>query len=1030
MTGSLTRIRNNQVYNSDIDAATKIVPGSIVGGLWNPILTYTGNLTVGNLFVNGNTTSLDTVNIVSADPVIALNRNFSGANTYDVGFILGRGNQTNTALVWNESNKEFAFFYTSATSNDSYYGTIPNTGYANIHAYGGLFNNITSTTSTITNLITGNARITGAYLDNVVIGANVANNATFTSVITTNGISLNSNAYIFTDQTSATLFNTNATTVSFAGAATTLNMGSSSVGTLTINNPTISTSVTSGTLALFNSGLTGTLNFAGAATTINIGASTGTTRVNNTLTAVNGYQGAVTGPMNGTVGATTPNTGAFTSVVASNGLSLNSNANIYTNQTSASVFTNAQTLSIGNTSGTTTVNNALTVASTANATTSSSGALIVSGGIAVAKAVNVGGDVVIAGNLLVSGNNFTFGSNNAIYTDNIIEMHTFANLIPLTFNDNKDIGIQAHYYITSDKHAFFGFANDTQSFEYYVDGSESNGIFSGTYGTFRGGAIYLDNSTPSTTTLTGSSINKGGAGIAGALNVGGGMNLHGNAYITTNQTTATLLDATATTINAFRAATSINIGSTSAGTLTINNPTVVGSQASQDLYNTTATKLNFAGAATTLNIGAGTGLTTINNGVIIGNVADATSTVAAGTVISGGVAINKAVKVGGNIEVGSTGTFIGNVIAPWLNANTGVSTPLAKMGCLQVSASTITNWDTSNIINITTSGTNGNIVVNSGGYVSNLIVHGNISSGNQNLLVTNAGTGQVGIKKAPNLLSPFTTLEINATDCIIMPKGTTGDRPAAGYEVKGMFRFNSSLNLMEFWDGSQWNAGGATFTTIQYDQFTGNGSQLNFTMSQTSTTAGTMVMINGVVQLPVTAYTVVGTTLTFTEAPLSTDIIDARTITTTATVTEIADGTSHLTISNTSAYLSATIRNTLVWYANTSTYFNGGISAIAGNTSLTQNTLTTVDSFSKTTFRAAKYVVSVSDFAGAKYQVAEVLVTHNGTTANAMAYGLASTNGTSFVDFDASISGSNVLLKANSTSAASYCNVQQTYIVV
>jgi hypothetical protein len=191
-----------------------------------------------------------------------------------------------------------------------------------------------------------------------------------------------------------------------------------------------------------------------------------------------------------------------------------------------------------------------------------------------------------------------------------------------------------------------------------------------------------------------------------------------------------------------------------------------------------------------------------------------------------------------------------------------------------------------------------------------------------------------------------------------------------------------------------------------------------------------MVMINGVVQLPVTAYTVVGTTLTFTEAPLSTDIIDARTITTTATVTEIADGTSHLTISNVGNYLSATIRNTLVWYANTSTYFNGGISAIAGNTSLTQNTLTTVDSFSKTTFRAAKYIVSVSDFAGAKYQVAEVLVTHNGTTANAIAYGLTSTNGTSFVDFDASISGSNVLLKANSTSAASYCNVQQTYIVI
>ncbi len=128
---TLTRIRNNQVYNSDIDAQTKLKPLSIVGGLWHDPLIYTGSLTVGNLTVNGNTTSLDTISIVAADPVIVLNRNFSGSSTYDVGFILGRGNQTNTALVWDETNKEFSFFYTSATTTNSYYGSVPNTGYAN-----------------------------------------------------------------------------------------------------------------------------------------------------------------------------------------------------------------------------------------------------------------------------------------------------------------------------------------------------------------------------------------------------------------------------------------------------------------------------------------------------------------------------------------------------------------------------------------------------------------------------------------------------------------------------------------------------------------------------------------------------------------------------------------------------------------------------------------------------------------------------------------------------------------------------------
>jgi hypothetical protein len=41
-------------------------------------------------------------------------------------------------------------------------------------------------------------------------------------------------------------------------------------------------------------------------------------------------------------------------------------------------------------------------------------------------------------------------------------------------------------------------------------------------------------------------------------------------------------------------------------------------------------------------------------------------------------------------------------------------------------------------------------------------------------------------------------------------------------------------------------------------------------------------MVNGVVQIPVTAYSVSGTTLTFTEAPATGDVIDARVLITTA----------------------------------------------------------------------------------------------------------------------------------------------------
>jgi hypothetical protein len=50
-----------------------------------------------------------------------------------------------------------------------------------------------------------------------------------------------------------------------------------------------------------------------------------------------------------------------------------------------------------------------------------------------------------------------------------------------------------------------------------------------------------------------------------------------------------------------------------------------------------------------------------------------------------------------------------------------------------------------------------------------------------------------------------------------------------------------------------------------------------------------MVSINGVVQEPVSAYAITGNTVTFTEAPASTDVIDFRVFTTTSQVTEVVD---------------------------------------------------------------------------------------------------------------------------------------------
>lgn len=71
---------------------------------------------------------------------------------------------------------------------------------------------------------------------------------------------------------------------------------------------------------------------------------------------------------------------------------------------------------------------------------------------------------------------------------------------------------------------------------------------------------------------------------------------------------------------------------------------------------------------------------------------------------------------------------------------------------------------------------------------------------------------------------------------------------------------------------------------VSSDTFTGDGSTTAFNLSQQATTSGTLVSINGVMQIPTLGYSVSGNVLTLTEAPVSTDIIEARTVVSTPIV--------------------------------------------------------------------------------------------------------------------------------------------------
>jgi hypothetical protein len=78
---------------------------------------------------------------------------------------------------------------------------------------------------------------------------------------------------------------------------------------------------------------------------------------------------------------------------------------------------------------------------------------------------------------------------------------------------------------------------------------------------------------------------------------------------------------------------------------------------------------------------------------------------------------------------------------------------------------------------------------------------------------------------------------------------------------------------LEIYDGAEWDS---VVSDVTNQTLNGDGSTLVFALDRDSTTAASLIMLNGVVQLPTVAYTVAGNVLTFSQAPESTDVIDVR----------------------------------------------------------------------------------------------------------------------------------------------------------
>lgn len=249
------------------------------------------------------------------------------------------------------------------------------------------------------------------------------------------------------------------------------------------------------------------------------------------------------------------------------------------------------------------------------------------------------------------------------------------------------------------------------------------------------------------------------------------------------------------------------------------------------------------------------GLKGVNNfgNLIIGNI----------TITGNTITGNTGVTFGGNI----TGNINGNVTGTILTPTQPYITTVGTLGNLSVDA----NITTGNLLTNAFFWANGNPVMFS--YYGNGNVSGLMANFGSNTITT---TGNITGQHFGNVYTDYISgqtgniITFTGTGALQVPVGTVSNRPAGYY---GMMRFNTDTPALEYYDGAVWVP---VTNTVTDQQIIPDGSSNTYTLQQEATAVGTIVSINGTLQNPSTAYSIVGDQITFNETPLTDDIIDVR----------------------------------------------------------------------------------------------------------------------------------------------------------
>jgi len=296
-----------------------------------------------------------------------------------------------------------------------------------------------------------------------------------------------------------------------------------------------------------------------------------------------------------------------------------------------------------------------------------------------------------------------------------------------------------------------------------------------------------------------------------------------------------------------------------------------------------------------------------------------------------------------------------------------------------------------------------------------------ISQGNSNVTVTDSGTGAITVAADGGTIitmNATTVLDASAvTNAIRLPGGTTAQRPSGAV---GEIRYNSSTDTIEgYTSAGGWAQLGATSSTSENTDDTATGNSTAISTIEKVVNQFTIGSFDSAWYLTVTRDEINDQVAT---AKHSLAHNDSAAVVSTSHITKSDATNSFITIDADVTGGNARLKATGTSVVNSVSFYRIalGDNTSAGTTSSVTTVINTdvdsasesIDSWSKASYRAAKYYISVNNASKTEVSNIEALVVHDGTSAYITSYGATNTGSNDLINLTAAVDGSTVVVSA------------------